>query len=72
MSISYRISYNTADRGQLLNADVWPDSIRASDWFFSNKNTQESYGNDGKRQRIDRSSELGAAVRTVLELTTKW
>ena len=58
---AFRLCVNAADRGRLLNPDVWPDSVRVSDWFFSNKNTQESNGNDGKRQRIDSSSELGAA-----------
>ena len=57
---AFRLCVNAADRERLLNADVWPDSIRISDWFFSNKNTHENNGNDGKRQRIDRSSELGA------------
>jgi len=57
---AFRLCVNAADRDRLLNPDVWPDSLRISDWFFSNKNTQESNGNDGKRQRIDRSDELGA------------
>ena len=58
---AFRLCVNAADRDRLLNPEVWPDSIRISDWFFSNKNSQESSGNDGKRQRIDRSNDVGAA-----------
>jgi len=56
---AFRLCVNAADRDRLLNPAVWPDSVRVSDWFFSNKRTLESNGNHGKRQRIDRSSELG-------------
>ena len=36
---------------------MWPDSVRISDWFFRNKNSQ--LDNDNKRRRID-SPDLNA------------
>ena len=48
---------NAGDRVRLLNPDVWPDSIRVSDWFFSNRNSQQSNRNVEKRQCMERSDE---------------
>jgi len=30
----FRLCVNAADHDRLLNADVWPDSIRIAGWFF--------------------------------------
>ena len=55
---AFRLCVNAADRDRLLQPDVWPDSIRISDWFFVNKNSQQSKDNDGKRQRLESPSQL--------------
>ena len=44
----------------LLNPDVWPDSVRISNWFFRDKNNQPD--NDGKRPRIDGTGQRRATV----------
>ena len=51
-----------ADRDRLLQPDVWPDSIRISDWFFVDKTSQQSNDTDRKRQRMERPSQLGVVA----------
>ena len=42
---------NAVDRGHLLDPNIWPHSIRVSEWFFRNKESQP--GDDGKRRRVN-------------------
>jgi len=51
---AFRLGVNAADRDRLLNPDVWPDSIRISEWFFHNKEDREE-----KRQRVNESGQRG-------------
>lgn len=57
---AFRLCVNADDRERLLNPDVWPDSVRISDWFFRDKNNQPD--NDGKRARIDGTGQRRATV----------
>ena len=51
---TFRLCINAADRDHLLDPDIWPDSIRVSDWFFRNKNSQPADNEDRRvRQRIN-------------------
>ena len=59
---AFRLCVNAADRDRLLQPDVWPDSIRISDWFFTNKNSQQGSNNDGKRQCMERPSQPGVVA----------
>jgi len=59
---AFRLCVNAGDRVRLLNPDVWRDSIRVSDWVFSNRNSQQSNGSVGKRQCMEGSDEPGPTV----------
>ena len=43
-----------SDRDRLLNSDVWPDSIRISDWFYL-RDKKDQVVIVEKRRRIDES-----------------
>jgi len=43
-----------SDRDRLLNPDVWPDSVRISDWFYL-RDKKDQVVIAEKRRRIDES-----------------
>ena len=58
---AFRICVNAQDCDRLLNPVVWPDSVCVSDWFKSNKKSQQGDVND-KRQRIENLDDVGSAT----------
>ena len=58
---AFRICVNAQDRDRLLNPVMWPDSVRVSDRFKSNKRSQPGIVSD-KRQRIKNSEKVGSAT----------
>lgn len=56
---AFRLCTNASDRDRLLNPDVWPESIRVSDWF-SLRDKKDQVINVEKRRRINESAQLAA------------